>query len=126
MNSKIFKNIILQIITITTILSIATFFTVNKEFSLGILIGGTVASVNFAILLFVVKKIFFGEPKTQIIYAILFMFKLFLIGGVILWLFQTSLFTFSKAGFLAGITILFVIVTINGLIYGNKLKAEVN
>jgi len=126
LNSKIFKNIILQIITLTVILTLISFFTLNKEFSLGVLVGGAVASVNFAILLFVVKKIFFGEPKTQIIYAILFMFKLFLIGGVILWLFQTSLFTFSKAGFLAGITILFIIVTINGLIYGNKLKTEVN
>ena len=106
--------------------SIITFFTVSKGFSLGIFLGGTLASINFVLLLFVVKKIFFGEPKTQIIYAFLFMFKLSLIGGVIFWLFTTKLFKFSQLGFLMGITVLFVTITINGLLYGNKLKAEVN
>lgn len=90
------------------------------------MIGGVISSINFAILLFVVKKIFFGEPRTQIIYAILFMFKLSFIGAVIFWLLNTSLFELNKAGFLAGITVLFLTITINALVYGNKLKAEVN
>jgi hypothetical protein len=99
---------------------------INKDFSIGVLIGGFLSSVNFALLLFVVKKIFFGELKTQIIYAILFMFKLSVIGGIIFWLFSTKLFILDKAGFLVGITILFLTITLNALVYGEKLKAEVN
>jgi len=113
-------------IVLVAVTSIVTFFTMGGKFSLGVLIGGVLASLNFMLLIFVVKKIFFGEPKTQIIYAILFMFKLSAIGGVIFWLFETTLFTFSKKGFLAGISVLFLTITINSLLYGNKLKAEVN
>lgn len=126
LDSKIFKNIIIQTFLITLFLFITSFFVISKNFSIGLLIGGIIATVNFGLLLFVVKKIFFGEPKTQIIYAILFMFKLSIIGAVIFWLFSTKLFILSKAGFLIGITILFLTITINALLYGGKLKAEVN
>ena len=126
MDSKIFKNIIIQTFLITLFLFVVSFFVISKNFSIALLIGGIIATVNFGLLLFVVKKIFFGEPKTQIIYAILFMFKLSIIGAVIFWLFSTKLFVLSKAGFLVGITTLFLTITINALLYGGKLKAEVN
>jgi hypothetical protein len=126
LDGRIFKNIIIQTILIVLFLFLVSFFLINKNFSVGLLIGGLISAINFGLLLFVVKKIFFGEPKTQIIYAILFMFKLSVIGGVIFWLFSTKLFILNKAGFLAGITVLFLTITINALLYGGKLKAEVN
>ncbi len=126
LDSKIFRNIIIQTILIVLALFVTSFFVINKSFSIGLLTGGFISAINFGLLLFVVKKIFFGEPKTQIIYAILFMFKLSVIGGVIFWLFTTKLFVISKAGFLTGITILFITITINALLYGGRLKAEVN
>jgi len=126
LNSQIFKNIIIQMFLLIVTISVITFFTVSKEFSIGVALGGILAAINFILLIFVVKKIFFGEPKTQIIYAILFMIKLSAIGGVIFWLFTANPFNFSKVGFLSGITILFITITINGLLYGNKLSSEVN
>ena len=126
MDIKIFKNIVIQMFVFSILTSVISFFMINMNFSIGVLVGGLLASLNFSLLLFLVKKIYFGEPRTQMIYAFLFMFKLSIIGGVIFWLFKTDLFILDKAGFLTGITILFFTITINALLYGNKLKAEVN
>ena len=124
MGKKLFKNIVIYQVVLTAIASILLLFMVNGSFSLGFLIGSFLSMMNFLLLVFLVTKIFLGEPKTQIMYAFLFMIKLSVLGGIIFLLFKNSLFELNIIGFIVGISTLFVVITVVSVLYGSEAKKE--
>ena len=114
------------------VFSIILFFAVNKNFSLGFFIGSFLATINFIALVFVITKIFLGEPKTQLLYGFLFMIKLSLLGGIVFWLIKTTLFKLNMLGFIIGVSTLFFVITIASVLskkestIDNKDKENIN
>ncbi len=125
LNNQTFKNIFLIMPILLLIVTSLSFFLISKSFAIGIFLGGVIALLNFFLLVFTVKKIIFGDSKTQVLYSGMFMLKLIITAGVIFWLFKGNPYNFSKFGFLIGITILVVLLIIQSLVQ-NKFKTEVN
>jgi len=116
LEKKLLKDIIIFQTVVMVLFSVVLFFVVNRSFSLGFFIGSLLATINFVALIFVITKIFLGEPKTQLLYGFLFVVKLSLLGGIIFWLFKTSLFKLNVLGFIIGISTLFLVITISSIL----------
>ncbi len=116
-----------SLLVIAFMSGIFVFFT-KYQFYISIFIGGIIAMFNFFALVFLVKKITNGEPKTQMIYSLLFMFKLGIIGIIIFFIINYSLsvkefeFSVDIMGLLLGITVIITTLIIEFFIDSSKIK----
>ena len=124
MEKKLFKNIVVYQIVLTIVVSIIVFFVISGVFSFSFFLGSSLSIINFLLLIFLVTKIFHGEPKTQIIYASLFMIKLSALAGVIFLLFRTNLFKLDVLGFIVGISTLFIVIIVASVLHGGEISKE--
>lgn len=124
----LYKKIFYHSLFVISFLSgLGVFFT-KHQFSASIFIGGIIAMFNFFALIFLVKKIINGEAKTQMLYSLLFMFKLGFVGIIIFFIINYSLsigrfdFSVDIFGLLLGITIVISTLIIEFFIENSKIK----
>lgn len=124
----LYKKIFYHSLFVVALMSGLFVFITKYQFSVSIFIGGIIAMFNFFALFFLVKKITNGEPKTQIIYSLLFMFKLGIIGVIIFFIINYSLsvkdfeFSVDILGLLLGITVIITTLIVEFFIDSSKTK----
>lgn len=124
----LYKKIFYHSLFVIALMSGSFVFITKYQFSVSIFIGGIIAMFNFFALFFLVKKITNGEPKTQMIYSLLFMFKLGIIGIIIFFIINYSLsvknfeFSVDIFGLLLGITVIITTLIVEFFIDSSKIK----
>ncbi len=124
----LYKKIFYHSLFVISVLSGLLIFFTKYQIPISIVIGGVLAMFNFFALVFLVKKITTGEPRTQMLYSLLFMFKLGIVGIIFFFIINYSLligeinFSVDILGLLLGITIVVSTLIIDFFIDNSKIK----